>query len=59
MNETFRGGNYEIIIRDVTKGITNRMPEIRIELVIIDPEEIAAREAALAQELAQKNVKPG
>ena len=44
LDETFRGGNYEIVIRDVTIGILpeKRMPEQRIELVIIDPEELAA-----------------
>jgi hypothetical protein len=35
-------GTYEIIVKDVTKGITNKMNTIKIELVIIDPEEIAA-----------------
>jgi hypothetical protein len=44
----FRMGTYEIIIRDVTKGLQNKMPDIKIELVIIDPEEIAAQQAALA-----------
>ena len=48
VTETFKGGNYEIIIRDVTRGITNKMPEMKLELVIIDPEEIAAAQAAAA-----------
>ena len=48
LDETFRGGAYEIVIRDVTVGIEKRMPEQRIELNIIDPEELAAQQAALA-----------
>ena len=48
LDETFRGGVYEIVIRDVTVGIEKRMPEQRIELNIIDPEELAAQQAALA-----------
>lgn len=35
-------GNYEIVITDKTKGVTNKMKELRIELIIIDPVEIAA-----------------
>jgi hypothetical protein len=38
----FRGGQYEIRIRDVTKGITNKMNDLKIELTVIDTEEIAA-----------------
>ena len=39
-----------MIIRDVTVGILpeKRMNEVRIELTIIDPEELAAQQAALA-----------
>lgn len=48
LDEHFRGGVYEIVIRDVTIGIEKRMPEQRIELNIIDPEELAAQQAALA-----------
>lgn len=36
------------MIRDITKGITNKMSDLQIELVIIDPEEIAAAQAAAA-----------
>ena len=36
------------MIRDITRGITNKMPDIKIELTIIDPEEIAAQQAAAA-----------
>ena len=50
-------GNYEIIIRDVTKGITNKMGDIKIELVIIDPEEIAAQQAAQAAAQAKPGAK--
>jgi len=42
ITETFKMGNYTIIINDVTKGVTNKMQEVRVELVIIDPEELAA-----------------
>jgi hypothetical protein len=48
LNENFRSGTYEIIIKDVTRGITNKMPDTKIELTIIDPEEIAAQQAAAA-----------
>ncbi len=43
VTETFKGGNYEIIIRDITKGVLNKMEDTRVELVIIDPEEILAQ----------------
>ena len=51
LDESFRGGVYEIIIRDVTVGIMpeKRMPENKIELTIIDPEELAAQQAAAAE----------
>jgi hypothetical protein len=44
VDDHFKGGNYEIVINDVTAGIPldKRMPSLRIELVIIDPEELAA-----------------
>ena len=44
VDDHFKGGSYEIVIRDVTKGIAEdkRMPEQKIELVVIDPEELAA-----------------
>ena len=51
LNETFRGGVYQIIIRDITKGISNKMEDVTIELTIIDPEEIAAQQAALATQV--------
>ena len=57
ITETFKMGNYEIIIRDVTKGITNKMGDIKIELVIIDPEEIAAQQAAQAAAQAKPGAK--
>ncbi len=46
ITDTFKMGTYEIIIKDVTKGITNKMNDIKVELVIIDPEELAAQAAA-------------
>ena len=44
VDDQFKGGSYEIQIHDVTEGIPqeNRMPSQKIELVIIDPEELAA-----------------
>jgi hypothetical protein len=27
LNEKFRGGVYEIVIRDITFGVTSQMPE--------------------------------
>eukprot|EP00347_Sterkiella_histriomuscorum_P017342 403349752 len=48
LNESFRGGTYEITIRDVTRGITNKMPDVKVELLIIDPEEILAQQQAAA-----------
>ena len=50
LDETFRGGSYEIVIRDVTVGIPphKQLSETKIELLIIDPEELAAQQAALA-----------
>ena len=44
VDEQFKGGTYEIIVRDITQGIApeKRMQEQRIELVVIDPEELAA-----------------
>jgi hypothetical protein len=42
ITDTFKMGTYEILVRDVTKNVTNKMHDIKIELVIIDPEEIAA-----------------
>jgi len=44
VDDQFKGGTYEMLIRDVTQGITadKKMQDIRIELVIIDPEELAA-----------------
>lgn len=44
LNDTFTGGEYEIIIRDVTKGISNHMPEMRASMKIVDKD---AEEAAL------------
>ena len=45
VDEAFKGGNYEILIRDVTLGIAadRKMEDIKIELVVIDPEELAAQ----------------
>jgi len=43
LDDKFNGGEYEIIIRDVTKGITNHMPEMRASMKIIDKD---AEEAA-------------
>ena len=50
VDENFKGGNYELIISDVTQGIApeKRMLEQKIELVVIDPEELAAQQAAAA-----------
>jgi hypothetical protein len=50
LDDFFKSGTYEIIIRDVTIGIATdkKMPEQKIELTIIDPEELAAQQAALA-----------
>lgn len=50
MDDHFKGGTYELLIRDVTRGIAEdkKMPEQKIELVIIDPEELAAQQAAAA-----------
>lgn len=48
-NEIFKGGSYEICVRDITKSVENKMSEVKIELVIIDPEEIAAQAQAAAQ----------
>ena len=44
VDDHFKGGTYELIIRDVTQGIApeKRMLEQKIELVVIDPEELAA-----------------
>lgn len=44
VDEQFKGGTYEIVVRDITQGIApeKRMQEQRIELVVIDPEELAA-----------------
>lgn len=44
LDEHFKSGTYEIIIRDVTVGIPTekKMHDVKIELVIIDPEELAA-----------------
>lgn len=36
-------GTYEIIVRDITKGVQNKMKDMKIELVIIDPVELAAQ----------------
>ena len=48
LDEHFKSGTYEIIVRDVTLGLPSHklMPEQKIELVIIDPEELAAAQAA-------------
>ena len=50
VDEHFKGGTYELLIHDVTEGIPleKRMPTQKIELVIIDPEELAAQQAAAA-----------
>jgi hypothetical protein len=42
VTDTFKGGNYEILVRDVTRGVQNKMSDLKIELVIVDPEEILA-----------------
>jgi len=54
LNDKFTGGEYEIIIRDVTKGISNKMPEMRASMKIVDKD---AEEAALLQQ--QQNPKGG
>lgn len=46
LDDKFTGGEYEIIIRDVTKGITNHMTEMRASVKIIDKD---AEESALLQ----------
>jgi hypothetical protein len=45
VDDHFKGGSYELHIHDVTDGIAEdkRMPTQKIELVIIDPEELAAQ----------------
>ncbi len=43
LDEKFRSGVYELTITDVTRGITNKMPEVKVEITIIDPEEILAQ----------------
>lgn len=50
LDDHFKSGSYEIVVRDITVGIANdkKMPEQRIELTIMDPEELAAQQAALA-----------
>ena len=40
--EKFPGGTYEMIIRDVTKGIQNHLEEMRIDLKVFDSEVEAA-----------------
>ena len=59
VDEQFKGGTYEIIVRDITKGIApeKRMQEQRIELVVIDPEELAAQQAAAAAAAGAKGAK--
>ena len=44
VDDHFKGGTYELQIHDVTEGVPaeKRMPSQKIELVIIDPEELAA-----------------
>lgn len=50
LDEQFKSGTYEILIKDVTVGILpeKRLNEIKIDLTIIDPEEVAAQQAAIA-----------
>lgn len=45
-NEEFKMGQYQIIIRDISKSVRWNAPEITVFLTIIDPEELAAIEAA-------------
>ena len=42
ITDNFKMGKYEILIKDVTKGITKKMNDLKVELTIIDPEELAA-----------------
>jgi hypothetical protein len=39
LNDKFKGGKYEIIVRDKTPYIDERLGEVRISLEIIDPDE--------------------
>lgn len=59
VDEQFKGGTYEIVVRDITQGIApeKRMQEQRIELVVIDPEELAAQQAAAAAAAGAKGAK--
>ena len=47
--EDFKGGVYEVTVRDITKSIDNKMADVKIELTIHDPQEAAAQAQAAAQ----------
>ena len=39
INEKFTAGKYDIFVRDVTQSIDTILPEVKIQLEIINPEE--------------------
>jgi hypothetical protein len=47
--EKFKSGTYEIVITDVTRGITNHLNPMRIDLKVFDSE---AEAAELAEQAA-------
>ena len=46
--EKFKSGTYEIVIKDVTKGIENHLEPMRMDLKVFDSEVEAAELAELA-----------